>query len=108
MICEVSGFSWYLFYVFLRGIVGKMSGFSWYIFSVFLRGIVGEMSGFSWYVFYVFLRIIVGKEKGTGTNGFRCYPKTIEVLTRKLGEGDPVENTCDQQISGLPQSWGRH
>ena len=89
MICEVSGFYWYVFYVFLRGIVG-------------------EMSGFSWYVFYVFLHRVVGEEKGIETNGFRCHPNTIEVLTRKLGEGDPVVNTCDQQISGLPQSWGRH
>ena len=31
-----------------------------------------------------------------------------EVLTRKFGEGDQMENTCDQQISRLPQSQGRH
>ena len=61
-----------------------------------LSVVICEVSGFSWYILYVFLRSIVGEEKDIVTNVFRCHPKTIEVLTKKLGEWDPVENTCDK------------
>ena len=83
MICEVSGFSWYVLYVFLRGIVG-------------------EMSGFSWYVFYVFLRRIVGEDKGIRTNGFRCHPKTIEVLPKNWVRGTPRKTPATNRSLGCP------
>ena len=92
----------------LSVVICEVSGFSSYVFYLFLHGIVGKMSDFSCYFFYIFLRRIVGDEKGIQTNGFRCRPKAIEVLARKLVKGDPMENTCDQQISGFPQSLGRH